>query len=120
MRNAAVFMETAAFFRAGRDSLYYGVDSVEPESSECPPDIRILFFESLRRHKLRYLIQCNASLRCVAFVIRLMRLHTDRIDPSQHIAGIVGFTVGLIPNEGVVHGAALCVLELQRQSHSNT
>ena len=26
---------------AERDSLYYSVDSVEPESSECPPDIRI-------------------------------------------------------------------------------
>ena len=29
------------------DSLYYGVDSVQPESSKCPPDICMEWFESL-------------------------------------------------------------------------
>ena len=33
---------------AGRDSLHYGVAAVQPSASKCPPDICILWFESLR------------------------------------------------------------------------
>ena len=36
---------------AGRDSLHYGVDSVQPESRECPLDIPIKWFESPGQQK---------------------------------------------------------------------
>ena len=38
---------------AGRDSLHYGVGVVEPPPSKCPPDICILWFESLPKKQKR-------------------------------------------------------------------
>ena len=49
----------------GRDSIYYGIDSVKPESSKCPPDTCILSFESLPLHKNKRRSGC--IIHCVFY-----------------------------------------------------
>lgn len=56
---------------------------------------------------------------CSDFLRIRIRGFANGIYPGQHIAGVVGFAVGLIPNQSVIYGTAVRILKLQRQSHGN-